>query len=130
MKKKDSLLVRALWKIENVTPDQVVCYAIRSYRRFLQIKGYFASNKRPGVVIMLHIGRCGSTVLANMLVQNPEIYWDGKTARRAHELYGDSVKKLDIAEWFKRQFAISGARYYGFEFKMLRDQYAEIFDKS
>ena len=80
--------------------------------------------------MMLHIGRCGSTVLANMLKQNPGVYWDGKTARQAHELYGDGVRDLDISDWFERQFSISGSRYYGFEFKMLRDQYASIFDKS
>ena len=65
-----------------------------------------------------------------MLDQNPNIYWDGKTARRAHELYGDSVVKLDIAAWLKSQFSISGSRFYGFEFKMLKDQYASIFEKS
>jgi LPS sulfotransferase NodH len=128
MKKKDSLLVRAAWKIRNVLPDPVECYCIRIYRRVLQFKGYPFSRRRPGVVVMLHIGRCGSTVLANMLDQNPNIFWDGKTARRAHEIYGDSVKTLDISTWFKRQFSISGSRYYGFEFKMLRDQYVRIFD--
>jgi len=130
MMKKDSLLIRALWKLENVTPNPVVFLAMRFYRRILQLKGYPFSKKRPGVVIMLHIGRCGSTVLANILNQNPNIFWDGKTARKAHELYGDSVKTLDISAWFKKQFSISGARYYGFEFKMLRDQYVSIFDKT
>jgi hypothetical protein len=48
-----------------------------------------------------------------MLDQNPDIYWEGKTAHRADEIYGDSVKKLDIAAWFKRQISIFGSRYYG-----------------
>ena len=130
MKKKDSLLVRALWKVEHLTPDPLVYRVMRLYRRLLQFKGHPFSKKRPGVVIMLHIGRCGSTVLANMLDQNPEIYWDGKTARKVHELYGDAVAKLDISAWFKQQFSISGDRYYGFEFKILRDQYVNIFDKT
>ena len=82
------------------------------------------------LVAMLHIGRCGSTVLANMLKQNPAIYWDGKTARKAHEIYGESVVGLDIDRWFKAQFRISGSRFYGFEFKILKDQYVTIFDKS
>lgn len=126
--KKDSLLIRGLWKIEHVTPDPVVRLAIRLYRRLLQLKGYPSSKRRPGAVVMLHIGRCGSTVLANMLDQNPDVYWDGKTARKAHELYGDAVKNLDISNWFETQFLISGPRYYGFEFKMLQDQYVKIFD--
>ena len=128
MKNRDSLLVRATWKVRNVMPDPVEKYCVRIYRRLLQLKGYPFSNKRPGVVIMLHIGRCGSTVLANILDQNQEIFWDGKTARKAHELYGASVKSLDISTWFKKQFSISGFRYYGFEFKILSDQYASIFD--
>ncbi|MDC1287757.1 Stf0 family sulfotransferase [Gammaproteobacteria bacterium] len=65
-----------------------------------------------------------------MLGQNPNIFWDGKTARKADEIYGDSVKNLDISAWFKKQFPISGSRYYGFEFKILRDQYVNIFDKT
>lgn len=130
MKKNDSLLVRATWKVRNVLPEAVDIYCARMWRRVLQLKGAPFSKKRRGVVAMLHIGRCGSTVLANMLVQNPEIYWDGKTARKVHELYGDSVKALDMAAWFKKQFPISGARYYGFEFKILRDQYVNFFDKT
>ena len=128
--KKDSLLIRGLWKIEHVTPDPLVRLAIRLYRRFLQLKGYPSSTRRPGAAVMLHIGRCGSTVLANMLDQNPHIYWDGKTARKAHELYGDAVKNLDVSSWFARQLLISGSRYYGFEFKILKDQYVAIFDKT
>ena len=75
---------------------------------------------------MLHVGRCGSTVLANLLDQNPEIYWDAKLHRKAHELYGDDIKSLDYAMWTKRQFLISGDKYYGFEFKILQDQYPAI----
>ena len=100
MKKKDSLLVRATWKVRNLMPEAVESYSIRTYRRILQLKGYLSSRKRPGVVIMLHIGRCGSTVLANMLAQNSNVYWDGKTARKVHETYGDSVKTLDISVTF------------------------------
>ena len=100
------------------------------YRGLLRLRGLPFSSKRPGVVIMLHIGRCGSTVLANMMDQNPDIVWDGKTARKAHEIYGDAVKKLNVSDWFKKQFSISGSRFYGFEFKILNDQYVTIFDKS
>jgi hypothetical protein len=79
---------------------------------------------------MLHVGRCGSTVLGNLLSQNPEIYWDAKLHRKAQELYGDSIKRLDYPQWTKRQFSISRARYYGFEFKILPDQYPAILGTS
>jgi hypothetical protein len=77
--------------------------------------------------MMLHVGRCGSTVLANLLEQNPRIFWDGKLHRKAYMLYGDAVRDFDVAHWTKRQFTISGGRYYGFEFKILADQYPAIF---
>ena len=38
--------------------------------------------------MMLHNGRCGSTVVGDLLVQNPNIHW-------ASELYA----KLKIAKW-------------------------------
>lgn len=95
-------------------------------RRVDQLMGYPNSHRRPGVIVMLHVGRCGSTVLANLLEQNPWIHWDGKLHRKARMLYGDKVRDLDALRWTKRQFAISGARYYGFEFKILEDQYPAI----
>ena len=98
MKEKGSLLVRAAWKVRNALPTSVECYVTRLYRSLLQIKGRPFSSKRPGVVVMLHIGRCGSTVLANMLDQNPNIFWDGKTARKAHELYENSINTLNVSD--------------------------------
>ena len=35
---------------------------------------------RPGNILIIHIGRCGSTVLGKMLNEHPMIYW-------ASELY-------------------------------------------
>ena len=106
-------------------PQAIVPYGRRAMRHWDQITGYPSSGKRPGVVLMLHIGRCGSTVLANQLDQNPKIYWDAKLHRKAHNLYRDA-KSLDYAVWTKRQFLISGDKYYGFEFKILQDQYPAI----
>jgi hypothetical protein len=101
-------------------------YGRRAARRIDQMLGYPASGQRPGVILMLHVGRCGSTVLANLLDQNPAIYWDGKLHRQARVLYGDDLAEMDHEAWTRRQFMISGARYYGFEFKFLPDQYPAI----
>jgi len=95
-------------------------------RIFDQAIGYPFSGKRQGVALMLHVGRCGSTVLANLLNQHPDIYWDAKLHRKARELYGNEILNLDYGVWTKRQFSISGARFYGFEFKILFDQYPAI----
>lgn len=42
------------------------------------IRSRFYSYLREHNVCMLHIGRCGSTVLANMLNQHPKIHWKGE----------------------------------------------------
>jgi hypothetical protein len=104
-------------------PEVVVPFGRRQMRRFDQMVGWPSSGKRPGVVAMLHVGRCGSTVLANLLAQHPQIYWDGKLHRKAFMLYGECIREFDTAAWTRRQFSISGGRYYGFEFKILEDQY-------
>lgn len=107
-------------------PKAAVPFGRRQMRRIDQVMGLPFSGKRPGVVAMLHVGRCGSTVLANLLAQNPGIYWDGKLHRKAYTLYGKATRDLDTAHWTRQQFTISGSRYYGFEFKILQDQYPAL----
>ncbi|WP_299964521.1 hypothetical protein [uncultured Roseobacter sp.] len=114
-------------RISGLLPRRVLPFFKRQVRQFDRLRGLPAARNRPGVVLMLHVGRCGSTVLANLLGQNPDVYWDGKLPRKAKQLYGDSVRKFDYAAWTKAQFAISGDRFYGFEFKILADQYPAVF---
>jgi len=115
-------------RISALIPRSVLPFFKRQARLFDRMRGLPASRNRPGVVLMLHVGRCGSTVLANLLAQNPHVHWDGKLPRKAKQLYGDRTRTLDYAQWIKSQFAISGNRYYGFEFKILADQYPTVFD--
>jgi hypothetical protein len=110
-------------RITQYLPVKFRMTAKRARRRARRLKGTFSSRRRPGVVVMLHIGRCGSTVLADMLGQHSEIFWDGKIYRAAQGMYGKELRGFDYRSWTMRQFAISGARYYGFEFKVLEDQY-------
>ena len=113
--------------IKRLVPRSLRPLAKRQIRLLDRLRGRIAARNRPGVVLMLHVGRCGSTVLANLLAQNPRVYWDGKLPRKAHQLYGGGIGELDHARWIQDQFAISGDRYYGFEFKILADQYPAIF---
>ncbi|MEL6957322.1 MAG: hypothetical protein AAGL89_00055 [Pseudomonadota bacterium] len=99
----------------------------RQKRALAQWNGRRSSSARPGVVLMLHVGRCGSTVLANLLGQNDEIFWDGKIPRKAKQLYHDTTNGFDYARWTRAQFDLSGGKYYGFEFKILADQYPAVF---
>jgi hypothetical protein len=104
-------------------PKPVLPYVRRLGRRFDQMVGAPRAHRRPGIVVMLHVGRCGSTVLANLLEQDPGIFWDGKLHRKARMLYGDRLREMDQDSWLRRQFTMSGDRFYGFEFKILEDQY-------
>lgn len=115
-------------RFSNLLPRSLLPLAKRQIRLVDRLRGLPASRNRPGVVMMLHVGRCGSTVLANLLAQNDKVYWDGKLPRKAKQLYGANVGSLDHGDWTQSQFAISGARYYGFEFKILGDQYPAIFN--
>jgi len=80
---------------------------------------------RPGAAVMFHIGRCGSTVLADLLQQNRRICWDGEfyqdycnlleskgIALTPNSLRGESPFAL-----LRQHMRFSGARYYGFEIK-------------
>jgi hypothetical protein len=75
---------------------------------------------------MLHVGRSGSTVLADLLDQNPGVHWDGKLYRKAVQYYRYKTLDKHYASWTQRQYSASGAKYYGFEFKILQDQYPQM----
>lgn len=96
----------------------------RLARQADRLIGAPTAHLRPGAVMMLHIGRCGSTVLGNMLQQHSRIHWDDELYHKAMSLYGDAFPASDTIGWTRRQFAISGSRWYGFEFKILADQHA------
>lgn len=110
-------------RLARAVPEPLRPFAKRQLRRLDRLAGLPRSGRRPGVVLMLHVGRCGSTVLADLLGQHPRIHWDGKLPRIARDLYGRAFASLDFPDWTRRQFAISGDRFYGFEFKILADQY-------
>lgn len=100
--------------------------AMRLMRLCRQLFGAPRSHRRPGVVAMFHVGRCGSSVLAELLAQDASMYWDAKLHRKAKFLYGERFKVMDQRRWLKRQFRQSGSQYYGFEFKCLDNQYPAI----
>lgn len=67
---------------------------------------------------MLHIGRCGSTVLSNMLKQHPSIHWKGEFFNKNNiQRY---LKKYNTDSPFRALWLKSGAagtRSFGFEVK-------------
>lgn len=93
-------------------------------RAFLPLRS-LTSFLRPGVVAMLHIGRCGSKVLADLLEQNKKICWGHEIYQRYFEsleakgisIAPNSVRGESPYRLLQHQMRFSGARFYGFEVK-------------
>jgi LPS sulfotransferase NodH len=78
-------------------------------------------------IVMLHTGRCGSTVLARMLDEHPSIYWAGELFARMTERHpevppGPGALKT-ITRKGRRAGRHTGKRFYGFELKYLPQQH-------
>lgn len=67
---------------------------------------------------MLHVGRCGSTVVARMLDEHPDIAWDGEIFEPSHRVELDELPDLAPGEFISRRKA-RAPRHYGFETKYL-----------
>jgi LPS sulfotransferase NodH len=78
-------------------------------------------------VVMLHTGRCGSTVLADMLNQHPDVYWAGEIFARMTERHSEVEPGPDalnaIIDKSRRGGRYSGKTFYGFELKYLPQQH-------
>ena len=78
---------------------------------------------RPGSVAMFHIGRSGSTVLGDMLNQNPKVFWDGEIYHPYVDWGGEKAlatgksTKIDPVQLLRERMVNSGKRFYGFETK-------------
>ena len=80
--------------------------------------------KRPmfqpslGQVAMLHHGRCGSSVLCDLLRQHPDIFWDGEVFTRMFRKQVPGARFIrDPMLLLRLRMALAGKRYYGFETK-------------
>lgn len=77
------------------------------------------------MISMLHMGRCGSTVLAHMLRQHDiaEIEWDGEIFER--QFNGDLIDNRTIPPlvFLRKRIARSQSRLFGFETKCHPDQH-------
>ena len=80
---------------------------------------------RPGNILVIHIGRCGSTVLGNMLNQHPKIYWASELYEpifgswREKNMGIETVENMpeDAIQILKDNYWNALHRYYGFEMK-------------
>jgi hypothetical protein len=80
---------------------------------------FFLKSKK---IAMFHTGRCGSTVLANLINQNYRIFWDGevyekyrKSSLPVRHITSDLIKIIKLRSLFV-------GRFYGFEVKLNQDE--------
>jgi hypothetical protein len=69
---------------------------------------------------MFHIGRCGSTVPAEMLKQHPLVHWDSEIYEPHGELfyqYGIRADASDPIGFLRKRGAGAAKPHYGFEVK-------------
>ena len=80
------------------------------------------SRWRPGAVALFHTGRCGSTVLTDLLDQHPEVSWDGETYGRVIEgIKGQGLARSEVdfdpVSYLGGRLNRSGRRWFGFDLK-------------
>jgi hypothetical protein len=94
------------------------------------------SNFRPGNIVMFHMGRCGSTVLGDLLKQHSKIYWDGEMystyirnwRKQKQEAPDTSTVNLEpeAFQLLKDRMVMAGSRFYGCEVKFHHIKEANI----
>ncbi len=72
---------------------------------------------------MYHIGRCGSSVLGNLLHQHPAIRWDREIYFHRWTRSNRRLERWDSESFLRRSMWAAGRRYYGFEIKFLDSQH-------
>jgi hypothetical protein len=84
------------------------------------------SPLRPGAVSLFHIGRCGSSVLGNLLDQHPAIRWDREIYFHWWTRSDKRFQRWDSETFLRRNMWAAGRRWYGFEMKFLAAQHLAI----
>jgi len=108
-------------------------FLILKKRLINKLSVYFRSNSSiDSCIVMFHIGRSGSTILADMLNQHPSIVWEGELVRDIPE---SKRNKIDQRQWLFQHInneINSNSKYhaYGFEIKFfhIRDLGMDITD--
>lgn len=87
---------------------------------------------RPGNVVMFHVGRVGSTVLAGMLQQHERVYWAGEVFQREHDRYMKAVQSgsydlpKDPLKVLRTEMREARNRMFGFETKFLEEHHLKV----
>ena len=73
--------------------------------------------RRQGNLVMLHTGRSGSSVIADLLNQHPAIHWDGELFNHQLTLWRNKPRDrmIEAQGLIKRRINYFNVRFYGFE---------------
>jgi len=83
--------------------------------KYLRLK-----RNRVANIAMLHSGRCGSTVLGDLLNQHGDVYWASEIFNDLSEKYKWIVNGENKAgEFLEKSMYAHNVKYYGFETKFL-----------
>lgn len=106
--------------MKNIIKRTKFLYSYLLFFRYLLLKNK-SKKKRKANIFVLHIGRVGSTVLADLLNQHSKIKWDGEFYPKQSEnylkfMYENSVDLLKI------KMSQNLSEFYGFELKSSQNQ--------
>ncbi|CRI63014.1 conserved hypothetical protein [Thiocapsa sp. KS1] len=76
------------------------------------VYGAATSRMRKGNVVLFHLARSGSSVLADLMGQHPEVMWGGEIFHHFPGGRQDALKKL------KGRMIYAGPRFYGFDVQL------------
>ena len=87
-----------------------------------RVLGPLRAHRRMGAVALFHVGRCGSTVLSDLLTQHGRIGWDGESyvrvlARMKSEGLDPSTSGFDPAAYIGDRLDRVGARWFLYNLK-------------
>ncbi len=87
-------------------------------RTLVRVLSPWSRMVRPGAVAMIHAGRCGSTVVGDMLNRRPDVYWDAEIFTREVEDVGGMRRTREPGSAIlARRMDYGLNRWYGFELK-------------
>lgn len=104
--------------------------SIRRARRWLDRARHRAA--RVGNIAMLHAGRCGSSVVADLLNQRPDFRWAGELFESMPSYYYRLNSERRAKERIADSMFRTGTAYFGFDSKYLPEQHLrpELANKS
>lgn len=103
-----------------LSPRQLVRSHLRLMRGAVSLRKLRFGRPKLGSVVLFHVGRCGSTVLARMLEQHSQVRWGGELfhdIRKTTPGYHpgrDWVRAVIQADQYRQQKG-----YFGFETKAI-----------